>query len=99
MNPESRQEIPDELTEEEMLLEAIKYYDTTVNNLTSEIYRLQTDREEYSNLWIKSTSKLIEVRAENAAFLKSYAPDAIGSAPEDTFTDDTCSRTMNKETP
>ncbi len=80
-NPNERNDIPDERTEEEELQEQIEH--AKARELWGDVIALK--------------ARLYQVRKENAAFLREYAPDAIGSDPEDTFTDDTCSRTMNKE--
>ncbi len=75
-NPDKREYIPDERTEEEELEEQIQ--------------QLKVDNEWHEMCIRHNLEKVVDllrcldrVRKENAAFLKDYCPDAIGSDPED----------------
>ncbi len=68
-NPNERDQIPDERTEEEELEHELAYWGTEVDSAFAKVRGIRV--------------KLAKIRKENAAFLKDYAPDAIGSDPED----------------
>ena len=75
-NPDKYDQIPDERTEEEELMEQIAQLKGRAKALEEESDALYGD---VLHLQIR----LMNVRKENAAFLKAYAPDGIGSDPED----------------
>ncbi len=82
-DPDKYDHIPDERTEEEELMEQIDLSESTIVHCEEQIYciRILLNKELHKKQDLMNT--LRAVRAENAAFLKEYCPDGIGSDPCD----------------
>ena len=75
-DPDRRDLIPDERTEEEELVEQLSQWNT-------ELYYMREDLVILQGKFDVKMARLREVRAENEKFLKEYCPDSIGSDPCD----------------
>lgn len=84
-NPNERDDIPDERTEEEELQEQISvlhgkwsWHEEEIEYSQKQMYIIES---ELNGLELR----LKEIRKENANFLRDYAPGAIGSDAEDSL--------------
>ena len=75
-DPEQRDFIPDEITEEEELKHQIAWYKNVITYHTAQL-------SHYEVLLVGTECSLKLVQAESKAFLKDYCPGCIGDDPAD----------------